>query len=178
MRLGAALLIVGFMLSVSIAWAAIGFIAMAFGLICMLIAEEKKKRAIKSNKAVVSESREQDEELQARLPSPQAPPSLPPLRFSSSEANDNRSLASSQVIAWEALCRDDPDLARVVAVLTPYGRKYVDELAKAYLVFNDKDYLPLILTKIVASARRDFDQQGAAQLAANASASELIPYRD
>jgi hypothetical protein len=174
MRLGAALLIVGFMLCVSIAWAAIGFIAMAFGLICMLIAEEKEKRAIKSKEVVVSERRGQDQELQARLP--QVPPSLPPLRYSSSEANDNRPRDSSQEIAWEALCSDDPDLARVVAVLSPYGEKYVDELAKAYLVFNDKDYLPLILTKIVASARRDFNQMGAAQLAAKASAPDLIPY--
>jgi hypothetical protein len=174
MRWGTALLIVGFMLCVSIAWAAIGFIAMALGLICMLTAEEKKKRAIKLKEAAVSERREQDKELRAHLP--QVPPSLPPLRYSSSEANDNRPLASSQEIIWEALCSDDPDLARVVAVLTPYGKKYVDELAKAYLVFNDKNYLPLILTKIVVSARQDFDQLGAAQVAANGSVSDLVPY--
>jgi hypothetical protein len=42
MRLvGAVLLIAGFGLCISIVWAAIGFIAMAFGLICLLIAEEK-----------------------------------------------------------------------------------------------------------------------------------------
>jgi hypothetical protein len=48
MRLvGAVLLIAGFGLCISIVWAAIGFIAMAFGLICLLIAEEKTNRARK-----------------------------------------------------------------------------------------------------------------------------------
>ena len=40
MRLfGFVLLIVGFLLCVSIAWAALGFLMMGFGLICLLIAE-------------------------------------------------------------------------------------------------------------------------------------------
>ena len=44
MRLtGATLLVIGFLLCVSIAWAAIGFFAMGFGLIFLLIAEERKK---------------------------------------------------------------------------------------------------------------------------------------
>ncbi len=39
-----------------------------------------------------------------------------------------------------------------------YGQKYVDEFAAAYLALNDKDYLPAILRKIVASASRDSGQ--------------------
>ena len=55
----------------------------------------------------------------------------------------------------EALVRYDTDIARVVAALNPYGEKYVDELAQAYLVLNDKQYLPMIIQKIVETAKRD-----------------------
>jgi hypothetical protein len=48
MRLfGFVLLIAGFLLCVSIAWAALGFLMMGFGLICLLIAERNRKRAPK-----------------------------------------------------------------------------------------------------------------------------------
>src|SRR6202011_3131451 len=39
------LLLVGSLLCVSIVWAAIGFLMMGFGLICLLIAEQGRKRA-------------------------------------------------------------------------------------------------------------------------------------
>jgi len=42
----------------------------------------------------------------------------------------------------------------MVTALAPYGQKYVDQLAAAYLASNDKDDLPMILTEIVASARK------------------------
>jgi hypothetical protein len=46
MRLvGAGLLVGGFLLCVSIAWAALGFLMMGGGLICLLVAEERSKRA-------------------------------------------------------------------------------------------------------------------------------------
>jgi hypothetical protein len=53
------------------------------------------------------------------------------------------------------LLRNDADISRLVTALAPYGQKYVDQLAAAYLASNDKDDLPMILTEIVASARRD-----------------------
>jgi hypothetical protein len=56
---------------------------------------------------------------------------------------------------WRLLLRSDADISRLVTALAPYGQKYVDQLAAAYLASNDKDYLPMILTEIVASARRD-----------------------
>jgi hypothetical protein len=56
---------------------------------------------------------------------------------------------------WSALVEYDPEIARVVGVLQPYGQKYVDQLAAAYLAINDKDYLPMILQKIVDSARKE-----------------------
>jgi len=46
-------------------------------------------------------------------------------------------------------------------VLEPYGQKYVDEFAAAYLAVNHKDYLPMILRKIIASAGRDSGQNTA-----------------
>ena len=48
MRLfGSVLLIAGFLLCVSIVWAALGFLMMGFGLICLLIAERNRKRGPK-----------------------------------------------------------------------------------------------------------------------------------
>ena len=44
--LGFVLLIAGFLLCVSIVWAALGFLMMGFGLICLLIAERNRKRAV------------------------------------------------------------------------------------------------------------------------------------
>lgn len=43
--LGAGLLVAGFLLCVSIAWAALGFFMMGAGLICLLVAEQRSKRA-------------------------------------------------------------------------------------------------------------------------------------
>ncbi len=57
MRLfGYVLLIVGFLLCVSIVWAALGFLMMGFGLICLLIAERNRKRAPKPDKSVAQQS--------------------------------------------------------------------------------------------------------------------------
>jgi hypothetical protein len=41
--LGTLLLFGGFLLCISIAWAAVGFLMMGFGLICLLMAERRKK---------------------------------------------------------------------------------------------------------------------------------------
>jgi hypothetical protein len=57
----------------------------------------------------------------------------------------------------------DVDISQAVAALAPFGKKYVDELARACLVLDDKDYLPLILKKIAATVKRDrqgFRQHG------------------
>jgi len=59
---------------------------------------------------------------------------------------------------WHALLSSDADISRLAKVLEPYGQNYVDEFAAAYLALNDKDYLPMILRKIIASARRDSGQ--------------------
>lgn len=43
--LGAVLLVGGVLLCVSIVWAALGFVMMGVALICLLVAEERSKRA-------------------------------------------------------------------------------------------------------------------------------------
>ena len=47
--LGFVLLIAGFLLCVSIVWAALGFLMMGFGLICLLIAERNQQSAPSPN---------------------------------------------------------------------------------------------------------------------------------
>jgi hypothetical protein len=42
-----------------------------------------------------------------------------------------------------------------VNALFPYGQKYVDQLATGYLALNDKEYLPMIVQKILATAKDD-----------------------
>jgi hypothetical protein len=56
---------------------------------------------------------------------------------------------------WNALVQYDADIERVAKALTPYGEKYVDQFAAAYLALNDKDYLPKIIEKILESAKQD-----------------------
>jgi hypothetical protein len=56
---------------------------------------------------------------------------------------------------WRAVVDGDVDIAAAMAALAPFGKKYVDELARAYLVLDDKDYLPLILKKIAATVKKD-----------------------
>lgn len=56
---------------------------------------------------------------------------------------------------WNTLVKYDDDIARIVKTLSPFGQKYVDELATAYLALNDKAYLPMIIQKILATAKAD-----------------------
>jgi hypothetical protein len=60
---------------------------------------------------------------------------------------------------WNALLRYDDDIAKVAEKLRPLGDKWVDELARAYLVLNDKQYLPSIVQKIIADARKEDEQR-------------------
>jgi hypothetical protein len=156
MRLvGAVLLIAGFGLCISIVWAAIGFIAMAFGLICLLIAEEKTNRARK----LASSGALQTQAFKASKPQAlkaQASKTQARDQQTSVSTPTEQDLAAANKLVWNALCANDPDIARGVAMLAPYGKKYLDDLAGAYLIFNDKNFLPLILKHLVASARQDF----------------------
>ena len=56
---------------------------------------------------------------------------------------------------WEALVEYDEDIKRVSLALQPYGSKYIDQFAAAYLALNDKEYLPVIIKRILATAKQD-----------------------
>jgi hypothetical protein len=60
---------------------------------------------------------------------------------------------------WNALLKYDPELAIVADKLRPLGQKWVDEFAAAYLAINEKSYLPSIISKIIADARKEDERQ-------------------
>jgi hypothetical protein len=151
---GWVLLVGGFMLCVSVLSAALGFLFMGLGLIFLQIAEQKEKSLATSDASL------------SRQPAPQREPP-PPRALAPSQAEQERAVVDRESAIgpspydrerWRLLLRNDADISRLVTVLTPYGQKYVDELAAAYLALNDKDHLPTILRQIIASARRDSHQ--------------------
>lgn len=62
---------------------------------------------------------------------------------------------------WSALLKCDDDLAKVVEKLRLLGENCVDELARSYLLLNDKKYLPDIVRRIIADARAEQPQAAA-----------------
>ncbi len=55
---------------------------------------------------------------------------------------------------WDALVKYDDDVALAVEQLKPLGQQWIDELAASYLALNEKHYLPNLVQKIIAAARR------------------------
>src|ERR1700688_850126 len=154
--LGWLFLVGGLLLCASILWAAPGFFCMGLGLIFLQIAERKRRR-IKSSASPFDQSRPQVEPA----PLPEAAPAvIPPILDDGARAGPENAtgLVSYDEQEWRALLSSDADISRLAKALEPYGRKYVDEFATAYLALNDKDYLPMILRKIIASASRDSGQ--------------------
>ena len=144
---GYLLCISGYLLQLSLFLAAIGFFLLGLGLICLLIAEERK-RSQNPATGQLDGPNAWEESLQFREPAPVWPNKPPP--------NQNRDFFDHE--SWQSLVENDPDISRLVTVLAPYGQQYVDELARAYLVLNDKEYLPMIIKKIVKSATRGAEQ--------------------
>jgi hypothetical protein len=148
MRLsGFALLIVGFFLCITVAWAALGFLAMSFGLICLLIAEERKKKRRLSQVAK----------------KPIDPDRAGPFR-QLIEENAKRNERAYEADKWKSIVKADPDIESVVKILSQYGPSYVDQLAKVYLVFEDKTLLPIILELIVTSAKKHLETRKTSSL--------------
>ena len=134
--IGFFLLLIGLLLCLSIVWAPIGFFVMGFGLICLLLAEKRDK---------ASKLRLERPPIQAVLePKPLAP---------SATLNTRQQGAACEKDKWKLLVENDPDLARVERVLSQYGSRYVDQLARVYVVFDNKAFLPIMLRMIIASAR-------------------------
>jgi hypothetical protein len=178
---GAFLLLSGLLLCVSIIWAAVGFLMMGFGLICLLIAERKNKRSTapagplsdevdrrREPPPLQVEKQAQSVELVEASPSSMvsqhAPSALPEPRqpkppkqaLSLRKEQPDRRRNEPDTIPydrekWRVLVRSDADISRSVEAMQPFGKKYVDQLAMTYLVFEEKSYLPTIV-KLVANA--------------------------
>lgn len=61
--------------------------------------------------------------------------------------------ASAEKERWRQLVEHDSDLARVERILSQYGSQYVDQLARVYVVFENKALLSSILRMIIESTR-------------------------
>src|SRR5262245_36897952 len=123
---GSTLLVIGFLLCVSIAWAAIGFIAMGFGLILLLIVEERKRSVLHLERIAA-----QPDPLEA-----QQPVRAPICSVIEEVRRDENPTELDE--EWRLLVESDQDLSRVATVLRRFGPRYGDQLARAYLAFNDK----------------------------------------
>jgi hypothetical protein len=154
--LGWLLLVGGLLLCVSIVWAAPGFFCMGLGLIFLQIAERKRRKA-KTAASLSDQSEPQAE--QAQIPESTRAVVPPETEGDAGAGRENvTGPYSYDRREWRALLSSDADISRLANVLESYGQKYVDEFAAAFLAVNDKDYLPAILQKIVASASRDSRQ--------------------
>jgi hypothetical protein len=165
---GGVLFILGFLISLSIVGAIIGVPMMGVGVLLMIFGGGRRKVVINNVISVNSppaalprdaqseffDSRAQGREPLLERANRQAlPPPFqrydrePELRTINPDPYDRAK--------WKALVEYDPDISRVVSALSPYGQKYIDQLATAYLSLNDKDYLPMIVQKILATAKED-----------------------
>jgi hypothetical protein len=154
--LGWLLLVGGLLLCVSVLWAAPGFFCMGIGLIFLQIAERKRRRT-----ELTASPSDPSEPQVEQAPIPEAPWALVPPETDEDGEGGRENVTGLHPYdrqKWHALLSSDADILRLAKVLEPYGQKYVDEFAAAYLALNDKDYLPMILRKVIASARRDSRQ--------------------
>jgi hypothetical protein len=166
--LGALLIITGFFLLFTIFLIPLGVILMILGMVLMVVGGGRRKVVINNVVSVnappaalprdVQQEFATAERLQRRepllehrqnfaLPAPEHQYRERELRTINPEPYDSAK--------WKALVEYDPDISRVVAALSPYGQKYVDQLAAGYLALNDKNYLPMIVQKILATAKDD-----------------------
>ncbi|AWM05865.1 hypothetical protein [Bradyrhizobium symbiodeficiens] len=127
---GGALLVAGVLLCISVAWAASGFVLMGCGLICFLIADRRKRAR----------------EIQLAATSALTDPFI-----GGSPTPTQRGEDPQQEQSWQLLMDADPDLERIATILAGFGRRYVDQLATVYTVFDRKDFLPIILEMIISA---------------------------
>jgi len=141
------------LLCVSVAWAALGFLLMAVGLVSLQVAEQKRKRA--QNRSVGPESVETLPDAPAVA---RAEPAVPDLHVAPAPTPDatrypSAGTSSYDKEAWRQLVESDPDLAQLAAVLADYGQPYVDEFARSYLAAPEKNRIAAIVDEIIAKAR-------------------------
>lgn len=152
---GWVLLVGGFLLCVSVAWAALGFLLMGVGLISLQVAERNRNRA-----KLVLASRAVRLAAQAEIPAGRPETAQVPARTAT--LRPSRAGASYDEEAWHRLVESDSDLLRVTSVLQEYGQPYVDELARVYLAAGDRSQLPAIVDAIVRRAKRNLAKRNTA----------------
>jgi uncharacterized protein (DUF58 family) len=168
--LGALLFVTGFFLLFTIILAGLGIFLMIIGFILMVVGGGRRRVVINNVVSVNSPPAAMPREMQSDFVDAQPrahrreplleqrerqalPPPVrgydrePELRTINPDPYDKAK--------WKALVEYDPDISRVVSALSPYGQKYIDQLATGYLALNDKEYLPMIVQKILATARED-----------------------
>jgi len=188
---GAFLLVSGFLLCVSIVWAAVGFLMMGFGLICLLIAERRKKpsaappgpladevgrrgeppplqaekHAQSAELVQASASRIDSRQASSSFPEPRQSKPRKPALVSRKERPDSRPNEPDpnayDLEKWRALLKSDPDISRSVEAVLPFGKKYADQLAMAYLAFGEKSYLPAIVKMVADAIKKDSGRDSA-----------------
>jgi hypothetical protein len=193
---GAFLLVGGFLLCISIVWAAVGFLMMGLGLICLLMAERRKKPSTASPGPLADEAGRRREppplpiEKHAQpaepveaspsmigprqasssfpepgFPEPRQPKPRKPALVSRNERPERRpdepDPNTHDLEKWRALVKSDADISRSVEAVLPFGKKYVDQLAMAYLAFEEKSYLPAIVKMVADAIKKDSGRDSA-----------------
>jgi hypothetical protein len=193
---GTFLLLGGLLLCISIVWAPVGFMMMGFGLICLLIAERRKKhstarpdllsdafdrrreppplqidkRAPPAELVKASSSRIELQRTPSSLPEPRQPrPPKPAIVLPKDQPARRRNEPDTipyDLEKWRALIKGDADVSRSVEAVQPFGKKYVDQLAIAYLAFEEKSYLPTIVKLVADAIKKDSGRDPASSAAA------------
>ena len=192
---GTCLLLGGLLLCVSIIWAAVGFLMMGFGLICLLIVERRKhstappgllsdaldrrrelpplqidKRAQPAELVEASSSRIELKRVPSSLPEPRQPrppkPAIVSPKDQPARRRNEPDTIPYDLEKWRALIKGDADVSRSVEAVQPFGKKYVDQLAIAYLAFEEKSYLPTIVKLVADAIKKDSGRDPASSAAA------------
>ncbi|MCA1455618.1 hypothetical protein I6F35_20800 [Bradyrhizobium sp. BRP22] len=156
---GWVLLLAGFVLCLSVAWAALGFLLMGIGLVSLQVDERKRRKAEEAAAIAVAGPDASPEPAAALAEAPpvhaEAAPATPePPPLPAAEATQRADASAYDKETWHRLVESDPDLARLVAVLADYGQHHVDEFASNYLAKPDKSRLAVIVNEIIAKAAR------------------------
>jgi hypothetical protein len=171
------LFIAGFLLCLTVVWAALGFLLMGVGLVALLAAESRRKRLAAAIEVKTVASAPAAETVVPASPPParkmvlppSAPVSPPPIRPEPSPLKPpvlrSAPVPLTDAEKWRILLASDADVARLAAALAPYGQKYVDRLASAYLREADSSRLPEVINRIVEAARNDAKQNADATVA-------------
>jgi hypothetical protein len=183
------LLLGGILLCLSIVWAALGLPMIGVGLIGLLIAERRKEQSTALARALSGEMNRRREspppienapsaelvelppssfdsqQAPLSLPEPRQPRSArPALIFRREQADERRIEPDTNPYdqeKWHALVKSDADISRSVEALEPFGKKYLGQLAMAYLAFEEKSYLPIIVNLVVRAIKKDSGRDSA-----------------